>query len=102
MDINPDINHQKHTIDLSQFNLPKHPQENKTAVPRGAENENPTDTTPDASTVNLSDKGRAASFTFDFNATADNLSKLNTLRNSKSFARAHASISYENVKNLLE
>ncbi len=101
MDINQDINYQKHAIDPSQLNLPKHLPENKT-VPQGTGSEISTDTAPGASTVSLSQEGRAASFTFDFNATTDNLLKLDALGNSKAFAKAHASISYENVKNLLD
>ena len=101
MDINQNINSQKNTTDLSQLNLPKHLPENKT-VPQGAGSEISTDTALGASTVSLSEKGRAASFTFDFNATTDNLLKLNALGNSKSFAKTHASISYENVKTLLD
>lgn len=93
MDINQDINYQKHAIDLSQLYSPKHLPENKTAVPQGADSKFSTETPPGASTVSLSEEGRAASFTFDFNATTDNLLKLNALGNSKSFAKAHASIS---------
>ena len=102
MDINQDVNYQKHAIDQSQLNLPKHLTENKTAVPQGTGSEILPDTAPGASTVSLSQEGRAASFTFDFNATTDNLLKLDALGNSKSFAKAHASISYENVKTLLD
>jgi len=102
MDINQTIDYKKNAIDLSQLNLPKHHLENKTMVSKGLDSEVPTDTTPGASTVNLSEEGRAASFTFDFNATADNLLKLEALGNSKTFAKAHASISYEKVKDLLE
>ncbi len=101
MDINPDINYQKRDIDQSQLNLPKQPIEKKTALPQGVGSEISTDIPPGASTVSLSEEGRAASFTFDFNATTDNLLKIDALGNSKSFAKAHASISYENVKDLL-
>ncbi len=98
MDINQDINHQKSTIDLSQLNLPKH----KTAETQGANSETSTDTAPGASTVSLSEEGRAASFKFDFNATTENLLKMEALGNSKSFGKAHASISYDSVKHLLD
>ncbi len=101
MDINQDIKSQKHTVDLSQLNLPKYLQQNKTATPQAVDSENSTNTAPGASTVSLSEEGRAASFTFDFNATTDNRLKLDAL-DSKSFAKAHASISYENVQNLLD
>ncbi|MCP3944106.1 MAG: hypothetical protein GY710_21870 [Desulfobacteraceae bacterium] len=102
MDINQDINYQKHNVDLSQLNLSKLPPESKTVVPQGADSEISTDTASGASTVSLSEKGRAASVTFDFNATPENLLKLEALGNSKSFGKAHASISYDNVKNLLD
>ena len=102
MDINPDINYQKRPIDQSQLNLPKQLPKDKTALLHGGDSEISTDIPPGASTVSLSEEGRAASFTFDFNATTDNLLKLDELGYSKSFAKAHSSISYENVKNLLE
>ncbi len=102
MDINQDINFQKPTVDLSQLNLPKHLQEKSAAVPQGADSEISTDTAADASTVSLSEEGRAASFTFDFNATNENLLKLEALGNSKSFGKAHAAISYDSVKHLLD
>ncbi len=102
MEINQDINYQKHTIDLSQTNLPKHFPENNAAVPQGAGSKISTDTASGAATVSLSEEGRAASFKFDFNATTDNLLKMEALGNSNSFGKAHASISYENVKSLLE
>lgn len=101
MDINSDINYQKRTTDLSQLNLPKqHPKNNKD-LPQGVDSKIPTDIPPGASTVNLSEEGRAASLTFDFNATTENLLKLDALKNSESFAKAHTAISYENVKHLL-
>ncbi|MBI9092421.1 MAG: hypothetical protein JEZ12_24660 [Desulfobacterium sp.] len=84
------------------MNIPKHFPENKTAGPQGTGSETSTDTPPDASTVTLSGAGRVASVTVDFNATTDNLLKLDALGNSKSFAKAHGVISYEKVKNLLE
>jgi hypothetical protein len=99
MDINPNRNSQKQAIDLSQLPLPNHLPGKGASAPK--EPEISTDT-PGASSVSLSEEGRAASFKFDFNATADNFSKLNALSNSDSFAKAHASISYENVKNLLD
>ncbi len=101
MDINPDVNYQKSNIDLSQLNLPKNLQENKTAT-GAAGSELSADTAPGASSVNLSEEGRAASFKFDFNAETENLSKLEALGNSKSFGNAHASISYDKVKHLLD
>ncbi len=101
MDINPDINYQKRAIDPSKLNLLKKYPEDKTALPQGVGNKISTDIKPGASTVKLSEEGCAASFKFDFNATTDNLLKLNELGNSKTFAKAHASISYENVKSLL-
>lgn len=102
MDINPDINYQKRAIDPSHLNLPKQHPEKKTAAPHGVDSKISTDTPTGASTVSLSEEGRAASVTFDFNATTDNLLKLDALKNSKSFAEGHASISYENVKDLLD
>jgi hypothetical protein len=100
MEINQNLNYQKHTTDLSQLTLEKHLTENGTTSPQVADSQ--FSTTPlNASAVNISEKGRTASFAFDFNATKDNLSKLNTLGSSESFAKAHASISYEKVKNLL-
>ncbi len=102
MDINQDITSQKHAIDLSQLNLPKHHPGNKISASQRIESEVSTNTAPGASTVNLSEEGRAASLTFDFNATTENLLKLNALGKSESFAKAHASISYEKVKSLLD
>ncbi len=102
MDINQNIDYKKNAIDLSQLSLPKHHSENKKTVSQRVDNEVSTDTTPGASTVTLSEEGRVASVTFDFNATADNLLKLDALGNSKSFTKAHATISYEKVKSLLE
>lgn len=101
MDINQDVNNQKSAIDLSQLNLPKHQSNNK-VVPQGAGSGILPDTVPGASTVSISEEGRAASITFDFNAATDNLAKLDALGNLKSFTKAHASISYENVKKLLD
>jgi hypothetical protein len=98
MDINQDINYQKNNLDLSHLNLPKNLPEKKA----GEGGEKTPDTAPGASTVNLSEKGRAASFTFDFNAEADTLSKLESLGKSESFGNAHASISYDKVKHLLD
>lgn len=101
MDINQDMNYQKRTVDLSQLNLPKHLPKNNTAISRKTDSNNSTDALPDASTVSLSEEGRTASLTVDFNAATENLLKLDALGNSKTFAKAHASISYENVKTLL-
>jgi len=101
MDINPNINPQKSAIDLSQSTLQKHLPTNRTPSLQKAGEEISTGTPPDATFVSLSEEGRAASFKFDFNATADNFSRMNALKHSESFANAHASISYENVKNLL-
>ncbi len=100
MDINPNINSQKSAVDLSQLALQNHLPGK--GASKGPGNDISTDTPIDASFVSLSEEGRAASFKFDFNATADNFSKLDALRNSDSFAKAHASISYEKVKNLLD
>jgi len=102
MDINQDIDHQKHAIDLTNLNLSKHLPENRTSTPKRVNSKISIDSSPDASTVSLSEEGRAASSTFDFNATADNLLKLEIFGKSKAFAKAHASISYENVKKLLD
>ena len=102
MDINPNSNSQKSAIDLSQLGLQSHLPGKGASTPKGPGNDISTDTPIDASFVSLSEEGRAASFKVDFNATADNFSKLDALRNSDSFAKAHASISYEKVKNLLD
>jgi hypothetical protein len=99
MEINQNINYQRHTTDQPQSNLEKHLTRNGATAPQGAGSEIPTDT-HGASAVSLSEEGRAASFAFDFNAP-ENLSKLNALGKTESFANAHASISYENVKDLL-
>ncbi len=88
MDINLDINYQKRNTDPSQLNLPKQHPKNKTDLPQGVDSKISTDIQPGASTVSLSEEGRTASFAFDFNATTDNLLKLDTLGNSKSFAKA--------------
>lgn len=100
MDINQNINSQKPAIDL--FTTHKNLPGKETTAPTQPGSEISTDTPLNASTVNLSKEGRAASLIVDFNATADNLSKINALRDSESFPKAHASISYENVKNLLD
>ncbi len=102
MDINPNTNPQKSAIDLSQSNLQKHLPTNRTISPQKEDSEISTATPTGASLVSLSEEGRTASFKFDFNATDDNLSRMNALKHSESFANAHASISYENVKNLLD
>lgn len=100
MDINHNINSQKTANDLSQFALKNHPPGKGSSASKETGKE--ILTTPfESTTVSLSKEGRVASFTVDFNATADNLSKLNVLKNSDSFAKAHSSISYEKVKNLL-
>lgn len=101
MDINPNINPQKSAIDLSQSTLQKHLPTNRIPAPQNTDSEISTGTPSDAAFVSLSEEGRAASYKFDFNATADNLTRMNALKHSESFANAHASISYENVKNLL-
>ncbi len=101
MDIKQNINSQKSAIDLSNFTMNKNlPGKGTTPPPQtGSE----ISTTPfNASTVNLSKEGRAASLIVDFNATADNFSKINALGDSEYFPSAHATISYENVKNLLD
>jgi hypothetical protein len=101
MDINQNITSQKTANDLSQFALKNHLPGKRSSASKGTGKE--ISTTPFGSTtVSLSKEGRAASFTVDFNATADNLSKLNVLKNSDSFAKAHSSISYEKVKILLD
>ena len=100
MDINQDINRQKTTIDLSQLPSQERPQGNRLTPSKKAGSEIPPAILT-ASTVSLSPEGRAASVAFDFNATAHNIARLNTL-SPESFAKAHASISYENVKNLLD
>lgn len=100
MDINQNINSQKTANDLSQFGLKNHFPDKGSSASKGTGKEN--STTPGSATVSLSKEGRAASFTVDFNATAYNLSKLNGFKNSDSFAKAHSSISYEKVKNLLD
>ena len=102
MDINPNKNFQKSAIDLLQLALQNHLPGKGESTPKGPGNDISTDSPIDASFVSLSEEGRTASFKFDFNATADNFSKIDALRNSDSFAKAHASISYENVKNLLD
>ena len=102
MDINQNIKSQKPAIDLSNFTMNQNLPGKGTTPPAKTSSEVSTDTPLNASTVNLSQEGRAASLIVDFNATADNLSKINALRNSESFPRAHASISYETVKNLLD
>jgi hypothetical protein len=101
MDINQNINTKKIAKDLSQFALKNHLPGKGESASKGMVKE--IFTPPFGSTtVNLSKEGRAASFTVDFNAAADNFSKLNVLKNSDSFAKAHSSISYEKVKNLLD
>ncbi|MCG8635395.1 MAG: hypothetical protein MI863_16300 [Desulfobacterales bacterium] len=97
MEINQDINYRKNNLDLPQMNQPKDPQEKQAGT---STEKSPADA-PGASTVSLSEEGRAASFTFDFNAEAENLAKLEILGKSNSFAKAHASISYDKVKHLL-
>jgi len=100
MDINQNINSQKTAKDLSQFALKNHLSDKGASESKGTVMEIST-TQLGSTTVSLSKEGRAASFAVDFNATADNLSKLNGFKNLDSFAKAHSSISYENVKNLL-
>lgn len=100
MEISQDINYQKHNFDPSPLATPL--PEKETAVPPGTANETPSDTAPGSSLVSLSEKGRAASQTFDFHAEAETLSRLEALGSSKSFANAHAAISYDKVKHLLE
>ncbi len=103
MDINQNINSQKQAIDLSNFTKNKNLPDKGTTTPTRTGSEISTDTPPlRAATVNLSQEGRAASLIVDFNSTADNISKINALRDSESFPKAHAAISYENVKNLLD
>ena len=99
MDINQNINSQKSAIDLSQFTKHQNlPDKETTRKPDSTVS----NASLNASTVNLSKEGRAASFEFDFNATTENLSRLDTLKNSDSFTKAHASISYDKVKHLLD
>jgi hypothetical protein len=100
MDINQNINFQKTANDISQFVL-------KNQLPdKGVNTSNETDKetfSPLGSTnVSLSEEGRSASFNVAFNETSENLSKLNELKDSDSFAKLHSSISYEKVKNLLD
>ncbi len=100
MDINQNINTQKTANDLSQFAFKNHLPDKGESASKGMVKK--IATPPGSTTVNLSKEGRTASFTVDFNATADNFSKLNLLKNSDSLAKAHFSISYEKVKNLLD
>lgn len=57
---------------------------------------------PGASDVELSREGLAASLGVDFAAESHNLGKLEKLGESGGLAMAHATISYENVKHLLD
>ncbi len=102
MDINQDIDRQKTAIDLSQLPLQKHTAGNQPTPSQRAGSEISEPPPLGVSTVKLSQEGRAASVAFDFNATEHNLSKLKALGSSSTIAKAHASISYERVKNLLE
>jgi hypothetical protein len=99
MDINQNRNSQKTAKDLSQFALKNHPPGKGSSASKGTGKE--ISTPPGSTTVSISKEGRASSFTVDFNATSDNLSKINVLKNSDSFTKAHSSMSYEKVKNLL-
>lgn len=101
MEINQNINPQRPGIDMSQFASNPPVPGNRGAAAKEAGNEAAQDTPVDAATVQLSDEGRAASLTLDFNDTGDILSKLETLGKSDAFGKAHASFSYEKIKHLL-
>ncbi len=101
MVINQDMDRQKTAIDISHLPLQKYTADNRPAPSQKAGSEISDSPLLEASTVSLSQEGREASVSFDFNATEHNLSKLKVLGNSKSFTKAHASISYEKVKDLL-
>lgn len=101
MEINQNVNPQRPGVDMSQFASHPPVPGNKGTAAKEAGNEAAPDTPVDAATVKLSEEGRAASLTLDFNDTGDILSKLETLGKSDIFGKAHASISYEKVKHLL-
>ncbi len=100
MEINQ--NRQKSVIDLTQYPLQKPPADEGATSLQGTVKEISSGVPRGSSAVSLSQEGRTASLTFDFGATTDNLAKLDALANPESFTRSHASISYENVKNLLD
>ena len=102
MDISQDINYQKANIDLPHLNQPKQVVENKANVPKSPVADEPSQAKPGAASVSLSEQGRAASLNIDFGSETDILSKMQALGNTGNFGKAHAAISYDNVKHLLE
>ena len=96
MEINQQLNHTTTGTDLSNFAAKK-----PAAALREERPSRPV-ANLGASAVNLSEEGRTASLTFDFHAAPENLARMDALGNSESLAKAHATISYETVRNLLD
>ena len=95
MEINQQLNHTKTGTDFPNFAAKKPasaPDEERPSRPVA---------NLGASAVNLSEEGRTASRAFDFNAASDNLARMEALAAPESFAKAHAAISYETVRDLL-
>ncbi|MCG8615000.1 MAG: hypothetical protein MI802_02180 [Desulfobacterales bacterium] len=102
MEINSDVGYQKANVDLSQQNPSALKPENKAAEVKSPAGETSAKQSSGSSTVSLSDEGRAASMELDFSDEADIFTKMQALGNSNAFGKAHASISYDSVKHLLD
>ncbi len=102
MKINQGLNNHNAIAEAARYPFQKSTLEEETNNMPETNSSTPLGVLPGASDVELSREGLAASQGVDFFAEKDNLEKLTAFGKSGMPATAHAALSYESVKHLLD